>query len=308
MHVLSLFPSTKPKALASLLLTCLATPGKGTGKESQSLMDRGNFQKSNSIADDLASLGLTLSQAKLYLFFLSYGASPARAASKELGLHRVDVYRKLHELQELGLVEQHIASPKRYVAVSPGQAIRAILTRQRENEALLKQRADFLLPKLNLLRTHQTQNGDNLAGPLYRLGIGRTRYHNEMVALVRAAKHEVLRMLSSDSLIRNFQTGFYREYARAASRGISIRMITEVTPANRNMVRRLSKVIKVRQLDEVKLRFAVIDKSVTVFGTSYKPGFKEYEDNSYIVLKDPNFAIAFCSFFDHLWVVANEKP
>ena len=272
-------------------------------------MDGPSVQGSAEVAVALSSLGPTFGQAKLYLFLISEGASPAGAIAKALGLHRVDVYRKLHELEELGLVEQYLASPKRYVAVAPRQAISALLTKQKEKEALLEQRATSLLPTLNLLRSHRAPAHDGHPWESsYRLGMGRTRYHNEMKALVREAKTELLRILSADGLIRNFQSGFYGEYFRAASKGISIRMITELTPANKDMVKRLAKIIKIRYLDCVRLRFTVIDKSVTVFGTSYKPGFKEIEQNSYIVLKDPNFATAFCFFFDHLWDIASERP
>ena len=265
-------------------------------------------QESTKLAFELSSLGLTLSQSRVYLFLLAEGPSPVRTISKDLGLHRVDAYRKVHELEDLALIEQHLDSPKRYLAVSPGDAISALLNKQREREATMKRRAASIAPRLNLMWTRRTRAEPLPVASSYRLGTGRARYHNELKGLVRGAKSEVLRILSADGVIRNVQSGFYSEYFRAASKGINVRMITEVTPANRDTVRRLAKAIKVRYLDGIRLRFTVVDRAVTVFGTSYKPGYKEYTQSSYIVFKDPSFANAFCFFFDHLWEIASPQP
>lgn len=270
--------------------------------------DRGG-QDTAKTALELSSLGLTFSQARVYLFLLSEGASPVRSISKALGLHRVEAYRKVHDLEELGLVEQHLTSPKRYAAIAPNYAVSALLNQQKEKEALLRQRAAALLPHLNLIQPplRQPLNKQPTTSS-YRLGSGRMRYHNEMKELIREAKTEVLRILSADGVVRNYQSGFYKEYFRAASRGIKVRMITEVSPQNKDMVKRLSRIITVRYLHDIRLRFTVIDKSVTVFGTSYKPGFKGLEQNSYIIFRDPSFASAFCFFFDHIWDASSPRP
>ena len=265
-------------------------------------------QESTKLAFELASLGLTFSQARVYLFLLAEGPSPVRVISKELGLHRVDAYRKVHELEELALVEQHLDSPKRYLAVLPSHAVAALLSKQREKEATMKRRATSLVPRLNRMKAQRIRADPSAVASSYRLGTGRARYHNELKELFQGAKSEVLRILSAEGLLRNVQSGFYKEYFRVASKGINVRMITEVTPANREFVKRLSKAITVRYLDGIRLRFTVIDRAVTVFGTSYKPGYKEYEQSSYIVFKDPSFAGAFCFFFDHLWEVASSEP
>ena len=57
-------------------------------------------------ANILEKSGLTQEQAKIYLFLLSKGLSPAKLISKQTGIGRALTYKILAQLIELGLTEK----------------------------------------------------------------------------------------------------------------------------------------------------------------------------------------------------------
>ncbi len=67
--------------------------------------------------ETLVQLGLTPNQGKLYLCLLRTGKATGSTLSKETSLARQEVYRILHELHNLGLVEKIISTPTEYQGV-----------------------------------------------------------------------------------------------------------------------------------------------------------------------------------------------
>ena len=260
---------------------------------------------------ELMSYGLTAGQARICLFLLIKGASTVRIISKSLDVHRVDVYRRLKELEEFEILEQYLDTPKRYGVVAPEYLVMALLKRHEGRLTELRERSAQLLPKLSSLQRSfgvTKMNSDEDSNNLYRLGVGQTRYHNEMVGLMRGTRNEVLRVLSCDGIIRNFNSGFYKEYFDARKRGVRIRMISEINASNRSQAKSLSKAVEFRHLNGIHLRLSVFDKSTVVFGTSYRPRVEDTEENSYLVLHDTKFAEVFRFLFEHLWKIASAPP
>jgi sugar-specific transcriptional regulator TrmB len=81
----------------------------------------------------LVDLGLTNSQAKVYLTLITYGKMKGRTIGKSSGVARQDIYRVLDELQEKGLVEKIIMMPTEYQA-TPIEIGMSILLRQKARE------------------------------------------------------------------------------------------------------------------------------------------------------------------------------
>lgn len=260
----------------------------------------------------LTGYGLTLNEARVYLYLLRAGSSPARGISKSLGLHRVEVYRKLRALEELGLVELYLDSPTRYNPVEPNSAISTLLHRQEQKLNAFRKRSSSLVGRLRQLRVptgvQPGRRNDRDAGGTYKLVVGQPRYINELRRLIEGAQHEVLRIISAGGVIRTFMADMDETYLRASARGVSVRMITEVNSQNTKYVKRLSKGVRIRHLDAVRLRFTVIDNSVAVLAARFDENAMTLDDptNSYLVFNDPKLAEAFCFFFEHLWSAA--KP
>ncbi len=266
----------------------------------------------NKLSSDLSSFGLSLNQSKVYLFLLSDGKTSAGSISKSLGLHRVDVYRKIRELQNYGLLETHVSTPKKYSAVEPRIALSSVLHRQALEMENAKRRMNTLIPKLVDYKNAQARSAklfnDDLQSfdSFYSLVVGRMRYYREIKRLVRSAQDEVLRIVSAGGVIRTFKSGLYEYYVQAKKRGVRLRLISEITNDNRNFAKRLSSIVDVRHLEAVHLRFTVIDDSVSVLSARFDENSLSLESSSdsYLVLRDPKFTEAFRFFFEHLWKVA----
>lgn len=269
-------------------------------------------EQSSKLSIDLTSYGLTINEAKIYVYLLGNGSASVRTISNALGLHRVDVYRKLHELENFGMLELHLDFPKTYTAAPPRNALFAVLRKQEERLEGLKLKSRGLISKLNEYRNlaegFSKEAVVNL-GSSYRLVAGRRRYYDEIKTMIRNAQSEVLRIVSAEGIIRTFSSGVYKEYARAKSRGISLKMISEINSQNRTYAKRLSGLVEVRHLDDVHLRFMVADRSISVLSARFDETSMSLDcvDDNYLVFNDPKIAQSYCFFFEHLWRAASKK-
>jgi sugar-specific transcriptional regulator TrmB len=80
----------------------------------------------------LIHLGLTSSQAKVYMALVRSGICTAKAISKGSKVAREDIYRIMPKLQELNLVEKIIDAPAKYAAIPIEDAF-TILLKSRDN-------------------------------------------------------------------------------------------------------------------------------------------------------------------------------
>jgi len=80
----------------------------------------------------LIRLGLTSSQAKVYMTLARSGICTAKAISKVSKVAREDIYRIMPKLQELNLVEKIIDAPSKYAAIPIEDAF-TILLKSRDN-------------------------------------------------------------------------------------------------------------------------------------------------------------------------------
>lgn len=268
------------------------------------------------LVTQLSTFGLSSNQSKVYLFLLSRGKSSGREISNSLGVHRVDVYRKIHELQELGLLETEVSSPKKYTAVEPRIALTSLIQRKADRIELEKKQIKSVLPELI---SYKGRLGKNNQVPFedwqpfnseYSLVVGRLRYYSEIERLIGSARSEVLRIVSAGGVIRTFKAGLFDSYVEAKKRGVKLRMITEITDNNRKLAKKLSSVVLIRHLTGVHLRFTVIDNSVSVLSARFDENSLSVRSpsDSYLVLRDPKFTEAFKFFFEHVWKGARPFP
>jgi sugar-specific transcriptional regulator TrmB len=64
----------------------------------------------------LTEIGITKTQAKVYLTLLKIGETEARTLSKKTGIPKQEIYRIIKELQEKGLAEKELAAPSKFIA------------------------------------------------------------------------------------------------------------------------------------------------------------------------------------------------
>jgi sugar-specific transcriptional regulator TrmB len=260
---------------------------------------------------ELAHYGLSLTQARIYLLLLSKGATSARTISKSLGVHRVDVYRKLKELEILGLLETYVDYPKRFKAIEPKNAMAALIQRHEKKLEYVREKSAELIPRLSQLQRSATTGSEtgadlrNKAGS-YRLVLGQERYIQELRRLVGNAQLEIVRILSSGGVIRNSIAQMDKAYAKAKARGVTIRMMAETSPSNLPYAKRLARIVQLRRMNDVKLRFIAVDKSVSILSARYDESTTSLgsPEDVHLLLDDSLITEGLCNIFEHVWMTA----
>ncbi|MHB8566983.1 MAG: TrmB family transcriptional regulator [Nitrososphaerales archaeon] len=263
----------------------------------------------SSLIQEFQDYGISEGQAKLYLFLVGKPPVGARTILNALKLSRVDAYRKLRELEKIGLVQIHLGSPRTFSAVSPNIALSSLIQRLNLQVLKLKRSAKGLGQQLedygrtnNISESTLQDQFDHLQ---YRLVVGQEQYYKEMHSSFRNAKTEIFRIVSASGLKRSFSLGFHSDYLKAKLDGAKIRIISEIDSSNFTEAKRLSKVADIKHIDGIHLRFTVIDRTTTVFrrlGDDDK--FARTSADSYLISDDTKFADACRFFFEHLWNIS----
>jgi sugar-specific transcriptional regulator TrmB len=95
------------------------------------------LQPENAEEQTLTSLGLTPSQARVYLALIHKGSSKVIPISQTTGIHRAHLYEILHALEANGLVERNLG--KGVFTATPLKEIAPILVKQKQQEILTLQ-------------------------------------------------------------------------------------------------------------------------------------------------------------------------
>ena len=279
-------------------------------REQSTTLPRPYFDQ-NSLAAKLTLFRLTISQARVYLFLLRAGPANVRTISKQLGLHRVEVYRKLKELEELGIIDVVISSPKSYVSLEPKIALRNLLIRVEQESVRLKKTLPTLKRQLTAYQSLE-KNQRSAPAPTeryYRMAHGMDRYYDMVARLVRNASNEVLTVVSPKGVKEIFQRGLNKHYHAAEKRGVNLRIISEVNEDNTNYVKRLQKFARFKKLPAIHLRFVVSDRSVALLRWRLDRKYAQTDhvtNDDFLVFEDTKFCESLSMFFEDLWQTASE--
>lgn len=91
----------------------------------------------------LTRLGLTITQAKVFLALCRIGTSTPKIISEESKVARQDIYRIFTELQELGFVVKGITSPVMFEAIPLQDALSFLLERRIKETRELDNETEF---------------------------------------------------------------------------------------------------------------------------------------------------------------------
>lgn len=111
-------------------------------------------------AQALLHLGLTASQAKVYLTLLRLETdNKGTTIAKFAEVPRQDVYRILDELQQIGIVQKTFARPATFRCVSAEETMSILLERRMSDFSQLKREAD------NFVKNAESMSHENLNPP-----------------------------------------------------------------------------------------------------------------------------------------------
>jgi len=269
----------------------------------ENILGRKTFTIEGKDAQTLTALGLTNSQAKVFLALAKLGNATAKEISTVTLVARQEVYRVLVELQKLGLVEKIVSVPTMFRAISTDDAFSILMERRKSETSELQATIDEMVKK-------------------FKSGNAQVALEEEAKfslvpeqATVRAEKKTLETVQRSFDVITSWRNPHSVIFAdekgmvEALRRGIEIRVIIEKPHEEKqlsNIVKRLKKfpTFKIRYLlNAPKALVSMYDKEEAWVGTCTNPGVEECP-----VLRTDNPCLLSIlqDYFEMLWLAAVE--
>jgi sugar-specific transcriptional regulator TrmB len=98
----------------------------------------------------IVKLGLSISQAKIFLTLICMGAANAKQICQTVKMDNADVYRHLEALQKKGLVEKVLKFPYEYKAIALNESLKILMKEKDEEDRRIQRKAKALLKNLTM--------------------------------------------------------------------------------------------------------------------------------------------------------------
>jgi len=222
----------------------------------------------------LSRLGLTGTEARVYIALVKSGPSKASEIAKVSGVARPDVYRTISRLQNLGLVKRTVSSPNEFSAIPMFDALSMLFQRRENEQAELTEKAAILLEKYNALQNDASKEKVNQ----FILIPENETLIRERVRATDNAKEKILLMISLRRLVPVLANSF-ESFRKATERKVSIQIITEKTE-NEIKLKKLSGSLDKSDYFEVRAllpplpaNFGIYDGKEIMLSTSSNAGY-----------------------------------
>ena len=214
----------------------------------------------------LTNLGLTSSQAKVYLTLVYNGPSKVMAISKNSGIHRAHLYEILRTMEETGFVEKKLETGM-YLA-TPLKEVAPILIRKKQQEIAKLETDVNKIVEYTPTKTATTENKPEIS-----LTLNRKRTLNMVQRYIENAKCEIELMQTWKRFIQ-FWEYYEKSIDKATEKGVTIKEVVEFPKDCRKAREFLRKRVFKNRLIELKFvnktggNFAIVDHSMLLLSTT----------------------------------------
>jgi sugar-specific transcriptional regulator TrmB len=171
----------------------------------------------------LTCLGLTISQAKVYLVLTQVDQAPIRTIAQSTKVARQDIYRIIFELQKRGFVEKIVFEPAMYKALPIEEGLSMLLQQKKEENAKLQKKTKALLGKFQENKVSTALESEE---QWFIIISGKKLFLKRFEETIDAAQMSLdfiwIAELFKKNVLYNFQ-----QLKSAMKRGVKIRIITE---------------------------------------------------------------------------------
>ena len=209
---------------------------------------------------------LNLYEVKLWAALLSRGVSTAGELSDIASVPRSRSYDVLESLEKKGFVVMKTGKPIKYIAIPPSEVVDRVKKNMHMNAQEKIKRLDSikeseLLTELEALHT----NGIELVDPSDMSGSlkGRHNLYNHLELTIKNAEESIIIMTTTQGFIRKAEALKY-VFEQIKSRGVKIRIATQITPDCKNAIKTLEGLAEIRDAN-TKARFTVVDGKELIF-------------------------------------------
>jgi len=210
---------------------------------------------------------LNLYEVKVWTALLSRGTSTAGELSTISDVPRSRTYDILESLEKKGFILMKIGKPIKFVALKPEEVVERVkknlmVEAKDKTKRLETLKGDEVLDELTGLFTKGIKfvEPSDLSGSLK----GRQNLYNHLDMMVRDAEKTITIVTTAEGLNRKLEA-LMPSFEKVKKRGVKIRIAAPIDKNNIQMARELKKVAEVKNLENIKARFTIIDSNQLMF-------------------------------------------
>ena len=180
----------------------------------------------------LTLFGLLEKGAQLYLILLKYGPKTSGELAKSLDSYRVEVYRLLGKLTEIGLIEESLTKPAIFTAVPVEQALNSALIKHNSERASMEALLPEITEEVNAFLYQKTHPIPTEAR--FKMARGRREVYSTMRQVIQSAQREIAFIITANGLYQWTRYGLLDDCIARAKNGVDVRGIitTDVKTLN----------------------------------------------------------------------------
>ncbi len=217
----------------------------------------------------LARLGLTPTQAKIYLTLCKTGQSTIKTVSQIADIDRANTYKAIVRLEELCLVERIVNVPRSFQAISISDAFSILLNRMEKNRKNTMDEADKLLKQLSLTEEQLPEEHHIILVPEIQCA--------KRIEQIFETTQKSLDWMTVDFTLPIIIEHLFQVFSRALKRGVKIRIINRYQDKTYTLSKTTKSLINHPNFE---LRF-ILGTSLHAFSIS------DQEEGIISVLKEP---------------------
>lgn len=210
---------------------------------------------------------LNLYEVKVWTALLSRGTSTAGELSSISDVPRSRTYDILESLEKKGFIVMKLGKPIKFIALKPEEVVERVKKNlikyaQERTKRLETLKDDEVLTELNGLFTKGIKfvEPSELSGSLK----GRQNLYNHLDMMIRDAEKTVTMVTTAEGLNRKLEA-LMPVFEKVKKRGIKIRIAAPINNNNIKVARELKKVADVRNIENIRARFTIIDSNQIMF-------------------------------------------
>lgn len=249
----------------------------------------------------LVDFGLTPTEAIVYTATVRIGGGTTKEISVAAGKERAQTHHTLAKLQQLGIVDATLDSPTRFRPIEIKDAIDHLYSLQ-----------SVKLRRLSGLRTELERaltagiSGAPIPPETYSIVKGRVNTYLKMIESIHSTNKEVSLIMSAQGLTRLSKFRNFLKIIQAKSRkGVSFRIISEITPDNLEEARSLAKYSELRHVKNQITNASIYDGKIASVALSISEDLNiDAGDHIALWTSAISFARTLDNFFDSIWFIA----
>lgn len=210
---------------------------------------------------------LNLYEVKVWTALLSRGTSTAGELSNISDVPRSRTYDILESLEKKGFIVMKLGKPIKFVALKPEEVVERVkknlmVFAKERTKRLESLKGDEVLEELSNLFTKGIKfvEPSDLSGSLK----GRQNLYNHLDMMVRDAEKTVTIVTTAEGINRKLEA-LLPSLEKCKKRGVKVRFAAPIDKNNIKVAKELKKVGEIRNLQNMKARFIIIDSKQLMF-------------------------------------------